>query len=107
MTLQDSPVPSLDERILRLLPRVRYRRALEGAERESIFRLRYAAYLREGAIAPNALERFTDPVDDASNCHVLGVYIDGELASSMRLCVSAPETPAIPTAAVFPTFSSR
>ncbi len=92
--------PTLSDRVLRLLERVEVRRATTPEERDAIFRLRYAAYLRENAIAPNRSERFTDAFDTSSNAFIFGVYIDGELASSMRLHVGSrayPELPALGT----------
>jgi hypothetical protein len=101
-TLSRNTPPSLDERIIQLLPRVEYRLAESAEEREAIFRLRYTAYLREEAIRPNSDELFTDPVDEAPNCHLVGLHVDGRLASSMRLSVGTAAMPAIPTAQVFP-----
>lgn len=93
---------SLDERVLSLLPHVTYRLAIEAAEREAIFRLRYEAYLAEDAIAPNAERRFADQVDEAANCYLVGVYIEGRLGGSMRLSISDRRHPSMPTAQVFP-----
>jgi hypothetical protein len=47
--------------------------------------LRYLAYLKEGAIEPNSDERLVDAFDETENAYVFGVYIDGELASAVRL----------------------
>ena len=55
------PGRNLTNRVLALLERVDYRRVETTEEREAIFRLRYNAYLHEGAIPPNASERFADP----------------------------------------------
>jgi hypothetical protein len=80
------------------LKRVEFRRADSLEDREAIFRLRYAAYLREGAIPSHASERFTDHRDEESNAWIFGVYVDGELASSIRLhvaCQAQPEMPAL------------
>ncbi len=44
--------PSFAERGFDLLERIDYRRADSEQEREAIYRLRYQAYLREGAIPP-------------------------------------------------------
>ena len=55
---------SLVDRVERLLQRVDYRLAETAEDRAAIFRLRYDAYLREGAIAPNFTDEFSDPVDD-------------------------------------------
>src|SRR5882672_10984845 len=94
--------PSLIDRVLQLLQRVDYRRADTPDEREAIFALRYDAYLREGAITPNTTRRFTDPVDDQDNTWIFGVYVDGELASSIRFSVTMPGLRDMPTLHVFP-----
>ena len=78
-----------------------YRRAETAEEREAIFRLRYQAYLREGAIAPSPSERFADPLDEAANAWIFGVYVDGELASSIRLHVASRQSPDLPALNVF------
>lgn len=93
---------SLTDRVLRALERIEYRLAVSEIDRERIFALRYQAYLREGAIAPNAGQRFTDAVDEQQNCFIFGVYADGDLAGSIRLSISRPGMPDIPTAKVFP-----
>lgn len=93
---------SLTDRVLRALERIDYRLAVSEPDRERIFALRYQAYLREGAIARSADERFTDAVDDQANCFIFGVYADGELAGAIRLSISGAGMPDIPTAKVFP-----
>jgi hypothetical protein len=95
------PGRNLADRVLSLLERVDYRRAETAEEREAIFRLRYHAYLREGAIAPNASERFADALDEAGNAWIFGVYVDGELASSIRLHVASRHSPDLPALNVF------
>jgi hypothetical protein len=89
------------DRVLALLERVDYRRADTPEEKEAIFRQRYRAYLREGAIAPNAGERFADALDDARNTWAFAVYVDGELASSIRLHVASWQSPDLPALNVF------
>src|SRR5215469_13439686 len=92
------PTPDLSDRVLRLLERVDFRVADTPEERDVIFRLRYAAYFREGAIAADRSERFADAFDCAHNAWIIGVYVDGELASSIRLHVASrthPELPAL------------
>src|SRR5262245_30740276 len=90
------PARTLSDRVLSLLERVDYRRADTPEERDAIYRLRYAAYLREGAIVPNASERYSDALDDISNVWTFGVYVDGELASSIRLHVATRQSPILP-----------
>src|SRR5258708_40179764 len=84
-----------------LLQRVDYRRAKRAEDGAAIFRLRYDAYLREGAIAPNFTDEFSDPVDDRENVWIFGVYIDGRLASSIRLSITIPGCTEIPALDVF------
>jgi hypothetical protein len=45
---------------VKLLDQVDYQLAETEAEKEAIYRLRYRAYLHEGAIEPRADQRLTD-----------------------------------------------
>ena len=92
---------SLASRAEKLLESVVCRRAETEAEREAIYRLRYEAYLRENAIRANLERRFTDAVDEQKNCWIIGLYIDGELASSIRLSVTIPGCIDLPALHVF------
>jgi hypothetical protein len=86
------------ERSSDLLDQVDYRLAETEAEKDAIYRLRYRAYLNEGAIEPRADQRLTDRFDDLPNSWVFGIYLDGELTSSLRVSVATPdndETPAV------------
>lgn len=95
-------VQSKVEDVRELLQRVDYRLAESRAEREEIYRLRYRAYLREGAVSPSASEMVVDPHDDASNSWIFGVYVDGVLSSSIRISILAPEGRTSPSFDVFP-----
>jgi hypothetical protein len=92
---------SFSDSVARLLDRMDCRPAATTAEREAISRLRYQAYLREGAISPNASKAFSDPYDDTENAYLFGLYVDGELASSIRIHVATRERPDFPSLAVF------
>jgi hypothetical protein len=70
-----------------LLGQVDYRLAETSEEKEEIYKLRYRAYLREGAIVESPLERNTDQYDGLSNSWTFGVYFHGELHSSVRISV--------------------
>ena len=85
-----------------LLDNVDYRLAETPEQREEIYRLRYRAYLREGAIRPSDDQRVTDRFDNMRNSWIFGVYLDGVLASSVRISVASPETPSSPSMDVFP-----
>lgn len=95
------PAKSLSDRVLALLERVDYRRADTPEDKDAIYRLRYAAYLREGAIVPNASERYCDALDDTDNVWTFGVHVEGELASSIRLHVATRHSPMLPALNVF------
>jgi N-acyl-L-homoserine lactone synthetase len=93
---------SRSQRLTDLLSRVDYKLAETEADKEVIYRLRYRAYRHEGAVQPNADQKISDQFDDAPNSWILGVYFDGELASSLRISVSSPEHPISPSVNVFP-----
>jgi hypothetical protein len=76
---------------LDLLDQVDYRLARTPAEKEEIYNLRYRAYLREGAVKPSADQRVTDQYDDMPNSWTFGVWIEGELYSSVRISVLTSE----------------
>jgi len=81
-----------------LIDQVEYRLAVTEVEKEEIYNLRYRAYLQEGAIEPRADQRLTDRFDDLPNSWIFGVYLDGELRSSLRVSVATPDndqTPAL------------
>jgi len=95
------PQNNFSNRVAELLDRLDCRLAETPEEREPIFRLRYECYLREGAISPNASETFSDPYDDSPNARIFGLYLDGELASSIRIHVTSPEHSDFPSYHVF------
>jgi hypothetical protein len=95
---------SLSDRVAELLDRVDYRQAETDEQREQIFRLRYHAYLREGGISPHPSRLFSDPYDETGNVYLYGLYIDSELASSIRIHVSSKLSPDCPALEVFADF---
>jgi hypothetical protein len=60
-------------------------------EKEAIYRLRYRAYLREGAVKESPEQRVVDQYEDLPNAWTFGVYLHGELCSSVRISVLTPE----------------
>jgi hypothetical protein len=84
-----------------LLHQIDFRIVRSKEDRAAVGRLRYEAYLREGAINPSPLQCFTDPYDEDSNAWVFGLYIGAELASSIRLHVVTKNAPDSPSLAVF------
>jgi hypothetical protein len=89
-------------RRIELLDRVDYRLVEAEADKEEVFRLRYDAYLREGAIEPNAARKITDRFDEMPNSWTFGVYFDNILTSSIRISVGSPDYPETPSMDVFP-----
>ncbi len=73
------------ERVEHLLEHVQYRRMESEGELEAVLRLRYNAYLKEGAITPNDSQKLEDAFDEGDNVYNIGIFIDGELASALRL----------------------
>jgi hypothetical protein len=74
-----------------LFDRVDYRLIETPEERDSVYAMRYRAYLHGGLISPSESQRIIDCYDDAPNAWIFGIYIDGELCSSLRLHVLTPE----------------
>jgi hypothetical protein len=89
------------EGVQELLTRVECRPAWSDQEREAIYRLRYSAYHREGALPPEAPKVFRDRFDGEFNTLTFGVYLEGQLASSMRIHVVDHVTPTHPGLSVF------
>jgi len=95
---------SFPDRVAQLLDRIDYRLAESAEQREAIFRLRYQAYSRDEGISPNPSGTFSDPYDETGNVYLFGLYIDGELASSIRIHVASKEHPDFPGLEVFRDF---
>jgi hypothetical protein len=90
------------ERKIDLLDQVDYRLAETEEEKDEIYRLRYRAYLNEGAIEANRDRKVTDRFDNMPNSWIFGIYFEGMLASSLRVSVASPEWPDTPSMSVFP-----
>lgn len=84
-----------------LLDQVDYRLAETSEEKDEIYRLRYRAYLREGAILPSESQRVSDEYDNAPNTWIFGVYLYGDLCSSIRVSVVTSEWRMSPSVELF------
>lgn len=80
---------------------VDYRLAETPEEKDEIYRLRYRAYLREGAIMPSETQRVTDRYDDLPNNFTFGVYLRGELYGSIRISVLTSKWRGSPSSEMF------
>ena len=85
------PRTSLIVRGLGLFDRVDYRPIETPEEKDCIYLMRYRAYLEGGLILPSESLRVSDRYDDAPNAWTFGIYVDGELCSSLRLHVLTSE----------------
>jgi hypothetical protein len=84
-----------------LLEGVDYRRIETPEDKDQLYSMRYKAYRRGELIPPSEAQRYSDRYDDAPNAFTFGVYIDGELCSSLRLHVLTPERRMSYTAELF------
>ncbi len=94
-------ISNFNQRFALFLRRIAIRRAVSPEDREEIFRLRYRGYLRDGGIQPNARQSFSDSWDEADNAHIFGLYVDGTLASSVRIHVAGPRGGSMPALETF------
>jgi N-acyl amino acid synthase FeeM len=85
------PRTSLFVRGAGLFDRVDYRPIETPEEKDCIYLMRYRAYLHGGLILPSESLRVSDRYDDAPNAWTFGIYVDGELCSSLRLHVLTSE----------------
>jgi hypothetical protein len=74
-----------------LFDRVDYRSIETPEEKDRLYLMRYRAYLQGGLIVPSKSLRVSDRYDDAPNAWTFGIYVDGELCSSLRLHVLTSE----------------
>lgn len=77
----------LSKRDSGLFDRVDYRLIETPEERDAVYAMRYRAYLHGGLISPSESRRIIDRYDDAPNAWIFGIYLEGELCSSLRLHV--------------------
>ena len=85
MKSEAEPRASLFVRGGALFDRVDYRPIETPEEKDQLYQMRYRAYTHGGLIPPSESERYSDSYDDAPNAWTFGIYVDGELCSSIRL----------------------
>jgi hypothetical protein len=81
------PHTALKVRGAGLFDRIDYRRIETAEDKDQLYAMRYRAYLHGGLIMPSESERVSDRYDDAPNAWTFGIYVDGELCSSLRVHV--------------------
>lgn len=92
------------ESILELLPRIESRRIKTTEDFNAVFKLRYRAYISNELIDRNASGVSIDTYDLLGNCQVFGLYLDGELVSSIRIHRVDEQTPNCPALNSFSDF---
>jgi hypothetical protein len=76
---------SFADNIDHLLERLHYRTIETPEDLDAVLQLRYAAYLKEGAIVPNESERLFDHYDALENAANIGVFHEDKLVAAMRI----------------------
>jgi hypothetical protein len=89
-------------KVQQLVDSVEYRRVETPRLLEDVFRLRYEAYRKEGAIEANSSERLEDKFDQGPNVGNFGLYLEGQLISALRIHVLQDDERTSPAAATFP-----
>jgi hypothetical protein len=101
ITSGSAPISRFAGTLIELLDRVEYRRVSVDDQFDPVYRLRYEAYRREEFIPINSQQVVRDEFDDLPNAHCFGIYIDGELVSSLRLHHLTPAFRTSPSHSVF------
>lgn len=98
----DGKVSTFARHVESLLERTEYRRCEKGEDLEDIYRLRYAAYKLNDLVPENRDHIVHDPFDELPNCYRFGVFIDGNLVSTIRLHSVSAAMPWSPSMSVYP-----
>jgi hypothetical protein len=91
MKSEAEPRASLFVRGGALFDRVDYRPIDTPEQKDQLYQMRYRAYTHGGLIPPSESQRYSDSYDDAPNAWTFGIYVDGEIYSSIRLQVLTSE----------------
>src|SRR5262245_20302433 len=91
MKYEAEPRASLFVRGGALFDRIDYRPIETPEEKDQLYLMRYRAYTQGGLIPLSGSERYSDCYDDAPNAWTVGIYVDGELFSSIRIHVLTSE----------------
>jgi hypothetical protein len=88
-------------KVSELLERTEYRRCEKGEDVEAIYRLRYKSYRLTDMVGDLPEQSIHDSLDETSNCYKFGIYIDGELVSTLRLHYASRRHPISPSTTVY------
>jgi N-acyl-L-homoserine lactone synthetase len=81
------PMTGFAARVMELLGKIEYRRLESTADLDAVLRLRYTAYLKEGAIEASEEERFADRFEDLDNVVNVGIFLQSKLVGAVRLYI--------------------
>lgn len=85
-----------------LVQKLEFRAIKTDEDLDEVTRLRYAAYLKEGAIEPNETCRLVDRFDALENAVNIGVYYEGRLVAAKRFHFLSKVEDVSPTYLTFP-----
>jgi hypothetical protein len=88
--------------LIDVLDRVQYRRVSVDEQFDPVYKLRYEAYRREDFVPINSQEVTRDDYDGLPNCYCFGVYLDGQLVSSIRFHHVSPAERRSPSRTIWP-----
>lgn len=71
--------------VMRFLESIEYRRIESADDLEDIARLRYKAFTTVGLAQPNDKSLLIDDLDFKPNAHVMGIFFDEQLVSTIRV----------------------
>lgn len=80
-----TPSSSFATNVGQLLERLECRPIESETELDAVLRLRYEAYLKEGAVGPSESRRLSDRFDDQPNVVNVGVFHEEKLVSALRV----------------------
>lgn len=93
---------ALNRNVDAVLSKTEFRRADTAEEFEKIARLRYKAYRATGLTGDIENEVIADSLDEAPNCFRYAVYIEGQLAGTLRIHHVTKEHPYSTAMNLFP-----
>lgn len=94
-------ISAFAQNVSALLDRVEYRRCDKGEDLEDIYRLRYKSYRMADMVSDIPDQTIHDALDETPNCYKFGIYIDGELASTLRIHHARWSCPISPSTMVY------
>ena len=95
------PMNVFARNVFAILERTEYRRIESGEDLESIYRLRYKSYRAADMVCDKPDQMVYDDLDEQANCHRFGVFIDGDLVSTIRIHHVDKENPFSPSVTVY------